>query len=477
MQLILLLLTCTGAADAIPPHPSALALTPRVTAPPRPDDHRALLAGGITAYLGRDAAAPAVKITMRFKTGWWLDPDGKEGLAEAAAALFRTGGTTRLGPEELDLALEDRAIAISAGADADAFTVSVWSLTRNMEPALRLLAEMLRTPRVDAERLAIWKSQKMQALRALHDRPDEILRLYWRDLLWGRGHIVSRRPARASIAAIRPDDIKSWLAKWLTPGNCILAATSDLPVAELAAALDTSLGAWEGAPAAWPELPEPPPPEPPGIYVVRRDLAQCSVRLGHPSIMYGAPEHYAFLVLSEALGGGSFQSRLTGRVRVQEGLTYGITSSIVPGWRFPGTAIVQFNTDAPRAARALAITMEEIRRLAEHGLPEDELALTTHTMIARFAGTFEDLHGALAAIATLQHEGRPLDYYTTYVERIRGVTRADIEKAAGEFLKPEHIRVLIAGDPEKFTDGAARDKIALDAFGPLTELPIRDPME
>jgi hypothetical protein len=49
--------------------------------------------------------------------------------------------------------------------------------------------------------------------------------------------------------------------------------------------------------------------------------------------------------------------------------------------------------------------------------------------------------------------------------------------AAGEFLKPDQIRVLIAGDPEKLKEGAARDKIALDDFGPLAELPIRDPME
>ena len=477
MQLICLLLACASPAEAVPSHPRELALTPRPAAPPRPEDHRARLAGGLAAYLCRDAAAPAVRLTLRFKTGAWLDPAGKEGLAEGAAALFRTGGTARLAPEELDRALEDGAIEISADAEPDAFTVSLWSLTRCMEPALRLLAEMLRSPRVDAERLAVWKAQKLQALAALHDRPDEILRLYWRDLLWGSGHVVGRRPARAAIAAIEPADIKAWLAAWLTPGNCILVATSDLPVADLAAALDAHLAGWEGAAAAWPPLPDPLPPEPPGIYVVRRDLAQCAVRLGHRSIKYGDPEHHALLVLSEALGGGSFQSRLTGRVRVQEGLTYGIASFVAPGWKFPGTVFIQFNTDASRAARALAITMEEIERLAAHGLPEDELASTVETMVARFAGAFEDLHGALAAIARLEHEGRPPDYYTTYVARLRALTRAEIAQAAKKFLKPGEIRVLIAGDPDKLREGAAKDGIALETFGPLKELPIRNPME
>ena len=477
MHRYLALLFCAGCVGGIPSHPRELTLTPRAAEPPRPEKHRTVLAANVPAYLGRDAAAPALKVTLLFHTGAWLDPAGKEGLAEAAAALFRMGGTTRLSPEELDLALEDKAISIAAEAQPDSFSVTVWSLTRGMDDALALLAEMLRTPRVDPERLDVWKAQRTEALRAIHDRPDEILRLYWRDLMWGRDHVIGARPSRASIAALSPDDIKTWLAKWLTPANCILAATSDLPTADLKAALEKHLAAWEGPRPSWPEIPAPPPPEPRGVFFVNRELQQCAVRLGHLSITYGSPEYIPFLVLAEALGGGSFQSRLTARVRVQEGLTYGIAAHVVPGWMFPGTVIVQFNTDAPRAAHALAITVEEIARIAAQGLPEDELAATKQTMIARFAGMFEDLHGALAGLAMLEYQGRPPDFYTTYVEKIRAVTSADIAARAAAFMKPGDLRVLIAGNPEKFKEGAAKDKIALEAFGPLTELPIRDPMK
>jgi zinc protease len=477
MRRIAVLLFCVGCAGGIPRHPEDLALTPRVAAPPRAENHRTTLAGRIPAYLGQDAAAPALKVTLLFKAGSLLDPAGKEGLAEAAAALFRTGGTERLSPEELDIALEDKAIDVRAETQADSFSVSVWGLARNADDALALLAEMLRTPRVDAERLAIWKSQKTQALRALHDQPDEILRLYWRDLCWGKEHALGRRPSRASVEAITADDIKTWLATWLTSANCIAVATSSLPVAELKATLEKRLDGWQGLKPSWPDIPTPPPPEPPGIYFISRALQQCAVRLGHLSIKYGSPEHHAFLILSEALGGGSFQSRLTSRVRVKEGLTYGITSQVVPGWMFPGTVVVQFNTDAPRAARALALTMDEISRLAAQGLPEVELALTKQTMTARFAGMFESLHGALVGLAMLEYQGRPLDFYTTYVEKIRAVTNAQIAAAAADFLKPKEMRILIAGDLAKFKAGAEKEKLALESFGPLVELPIRDPMQ
>ncbi len=463
----------------VPARPEALELTARPFDPPRAEDHRVLLLGRIPAYLGQNLAAPAFRVTLLFRTGTWLDPQGKEGLADAAAQLLRQGGTERLAPDEVDRELENRAIEINASAWQDSFEVTVWSLSRQKEEALRLLVEVLQSPRFDQDRLKLWKRQTLQALSALHDRPGEVRRLYWRDIIWGADHPVGRRPTRSSVERITRADLRAWHATWITAGNAILVATSEMPREDLSAFLGKHLASWQGnaVPSPWSDLPAPPPPAPPGLYLLNRDMRQGSVRLGHRGIDYGDPRSYAFQVLSHALGGGSFQSRLMDRLRTQKGLTYGIVSHVVPGWIFPGTTIVDASAKPENVAQVIAVTVEEIDRLWKHGLSEEELDQAKETIIARFAGRFEDLHASLTGLGELQYRGRALDYYSTYRTEIRAVSLDAVCRAAKEFLRPDALRILVVGDIEAIRAGAARASIRLEDFGPVSVVDVRDPMK
>ena len=459
--------------------PEELKLKARPFDPPRAEDHRVLLYGRIPAYLGKTDQTPALRLTLIFKTGIWLDPKGKEGLAEAAAFMLRQGGTARLRPEELDLELEKRAIEVSARAVQDSFTVSLWSLSRESADALNLLSEILRSPRFDPDRLKLWRRRKIQNLRALHDRPDEVLRLYWRDIIWGKDHVVGRRPTRSSVLGITAEDLAAWHSRWIRPGNCIIAATSDMPLEELKALLEKHFGSWKDSAEApsWPEFPPPSPELPAGLYFVQRKIRQGAVRLGQRGIKYGDPRLYAYYLLSEAFGGGSFQSRLVERIRTREGLTYGIVSYVIPGWIFPGTTIVQSSSKPENVLKVVELTLEEIKKLWSSGLTEKELAETKATMIARFAGRFEDLHDSLLGTAYLEYRGRPLDFYRTYRRRINSLSLREVNEAARTFLDPSRIRILVVGDMAKIREGGKKSGLAPEKFGKVTELPVRDPMK
>ncbi len=461
--------------------PEKLKLQARPFSIPRGEDHRVLLNGAVPAYLGQDKAAPVLRVTLLYRTGIWLDPPGKEGLAEAAAFLLRSGGAGDMTPEQFDKALEDRAIELRAEATQDTFRLVLWSLAREGGSALDLLRQAVTAPRFDSQRLELWKKRKIEELKALHDGPEQVVRLYWRDIIWGENHTVGRRPTLKSVQSITREDLIAWRKRFLVPENLFLVATSDRPVGQLRKRLEAALepllrgSARKGGRKADPfaSLPQPPPPKPPGVYLVPVPVHKATLRIGHRGIRYSDKRLLAFQVVSYIFGEGSFQSRLTERVRTEEGLTYGIFSYVIPGWVFPGTTIVQASTDPPNVSRVIELVREEVQLLAEKGVTLQEIDAAKKSMIARFAGFFEDLHDTLTATALLEYRGRPLDFYATYRKRLGALTPEEINRAARAFLKPGELKILIAGDL-KAIEGA---KPPLSRFGPVRVLPLRDPLK
>ncbi|HXC66115.1 MAG TPA: hypothetical protein VN638_01780, partial [Nitrospiraceae bacterium] len=58
--------------------------------PPEPD--RVVLENGVTVYFLEDHELPLISITATMRTGSWLDPAEKIGLASLTGSVMRTGG-------------------------------------------------------------------------------------------------------------------------------------------------------------------------------------------------------------------------------------------------------------------------------------------------------------------------------------------------------------------------------------------------
>src|SRR6266849_776992 len=65
----------------IPARPEQLPFSPLTYEPPAPEKFRVALKSGPIAYVVADRELPLVNIMVMVRTGDYLDPDGKEGLA------------------------------------------------------------------------------------------------------------------------------------------------------------------------------------------------------------------------------------------------------------------------------------------------------------------------------------------------------------------------------------------------------------
>ena len=97
-----------------------------------PDAERVVLENGMVVYLLEDHELPLVTINVTLRTGSWLDPADKVGLAGMTGAVMRTGGSTGMSPDEVDEELEQLAASMSIGFAKESGSASLDVLKKDL---------------------------------------------------------------------------------------------------------------------------------------------------------------------------------------------------------------------------------------------------------------------------------------------------------------------------------------------------------
>jgi len=80
-------------AGQVPAHPRELKFPRLDYTPPRRPEYRQVLSNGVAGYFVEDHVLPLANISVTIRTGGYLDPPGKEGMAAAVGSQLRSGGT------------------------------------------------------------------------------------------------------------------------------------------------------------------------------------------------------------------------------------------------------------------------------------------------------------------------------------------------------------------------------------------------
>lgn len=103
-----------------------------------PDAERLVLDNGMVVYLLEDHELPLVTINATLKTGSWLDPADKVGLAGMTGAAMRTGGSASMSPDEVDEELEQLAATISIGFSKESGSASLDVLKKDLKRGVQI---------------------------------------------------------------------------------------------------------------------------------------------------------------------------------------------------------------------------------------------------------------------------------------------------------------------------------------------------
>jgi zinc protease len=151
--------------------------------------------------------------------------------------------------------------------------------------------------------------------------------------------------------------------------------------------------------------------------------------------------------LNMVLGGG-FNARVNTNLRERHGFTYGASSilDVRPG---AGTFFITSTVRTDATDSALVEAIGEYRRIATEAVPDTELAGAVNNLVSSFPSSVQTVQGLKGRLQTLLTLGLPLDYYTTYRERLAATTSADVLRAARKHLVPDALTVIVVGDLSK----------------------------
>lgn len=430
-----------------------------------PKTERIVLECGMPVYLLRDAELPLVSITAMVRAGSVYDPAGKAGLAGMTGSAMRNGGAGGLAPDKLDEELEFMASAVESGIGGDMGTVSMTSLTRNLERSLLIFRDVLLRPDFNEKRLEIIRKQMIEGLRRQNDDPKEIGGREIHKAIYA-GHPLGTVPDLASVNAITRQDVINFHHRFFRPDNMILAVSGDFERNAMISRLNAMFGGKRTtARHALDDIPQPAQVFKGEILYARKAVNQSVIRMGHLGLRKDNPDIYAVRILDYILG-GSFTSRLTMEIRTNQGLAYNVDSHFDIGRRFTGDFIAETETKAESTARTIGLMKDIITGMTRAEVTDQELQSAKDYLINSFMFGFTSPAAVATQRARLEFYGYPDRYLETYRDRIASITKRDVLAAARSYLKPDAFKIVVVGDGTKF------DK-PLTTFGAVRELDMR----
>ena len=471
----------TTSRAAIPSRPEKLSFPPLTYEPPAPSDYRVKLSSGPVAYVVPDKELPLVNLVVYVRAGQYVVPAGKEGLAELTGYLLARGGTKSKTAEELEERLAFLAAQLNSAVGETQGSVSLNLLSKDLDEGLAILREVLTAPRFQDDKIALRKQQVLQAMKQRNDESAAIEARERGFLAFGEGFFSNRLETEASVKALTKADLEDFHRKSFHPAQFVVAASGDFDRDAMVAKLEKLFADWPFRGETAPSVPTNTVFAKPGVYVVDKDVNQGRVSVMLPGIRRDDPDYFPVLVMNDILGGGGFTSRITNRVRSDEGLAYSAGSTFPGGVYYPLAFRAAFQSKSRTVAYATSVVVEEIKRIASEPVTAEELNTAKKSFVETFPRTFATKAQVAVTFAqdelTGRHASDP-DYWKNFRGKVEKVTATDVQRVAGKFLTSDKLVILVIGKKSDILAGDLKHDVSLEglAGNRLVDVPLRDTM-
>jgi zinc protease len=400
------------------------------------------------------------------KSGAEAEPGDLPGTAELVSALL-TEGTARRSAREIAEAIDSVGGLIDSGADWDSSFVTLSVLTDHVELAFDLLSDMVVHPAFAPAEVERKRQQTLSALEVVRDDLSYVAdTAFRRKLFAGTPYSHPEDGTVETVRRITAEALRDFHTHFYRPANCILAVVGDISTSEAFERAEKAFGAWENRPA-----PATPPEAMPSsgarrtVAIDKPDAVQTEIRIGSLGVPRNSPDYFALSVANQILGGPA-ANRLFRALRSRQGLTYGASSELVCH-RTLGAWVAKTFTRTPETIRSVQVALDQMRRLRDRGITDQELETAQGYLVGHLALEFETSDGVADQILQLMIHNLPLDYWNRFPEKIRALAAQEVSSATRRYLDPERNVIVLVGSLSGF-------KKELKKLGPVQVIPLRD---
>jgi len=392
------------------------------------------LSSGVTVLLREAHLVPVAEVQV-----WAGVGSADEGPSEAGLAHFHEHmlfkGTETRGVGEVAGAVEGAGGRINAFTSFDATCYHATLPSDALPLGLDVLADAVQHSRFEPGEVAREVEVVLEEIRRSEDDPHHVLG----DALFAT--VFQAHPYRApvlgtsaSVASFDSDKLRRFYRRWYAPDNLTLVAVGDLDAEDF---LRRAEAAFAGATPSGVRRARPvePPQRELRLRLLERDFERASLELCWPAVPFRHPDAPLLDLLAFVLGQGE-SSRLDRRVKEELGLADRIDASCYTPFD-AGVFGIGADLDAERAPALLTAIVRELENLRRETVGADELEKARRNFLAAKAWEQESVSGMARKLgSSFLLTGDP-GFEDAYLARVREATRADLLRAAREWLVPE----------------------------------------
>lgn len=442
------------------PHPSKLEYPSLKLTTPRSVD--VTLPNGLQGFLVEDHEIPVVDVVLLVRT--YFPAEGKYGLNDMARWVIRNGGTATWPGDKLSDELEYLAADIEIyGSDLNT-TISANCLKRDLPRVLELFADLVMNPTFPDDKVEMKRKTMQEEIRRRNDQPADVSEREFNRIIY-KGHPYGWETTVAGVNAITREDLVQFHRTWFHPNNAIIGISGDVTQQEIIGALTGVLGGWPRGDVTIPKVPDLAETPPASVNYAYMDINQAYIKIGHEGINSNNPDRCAVNIANYILGGGSFTSWITTKVRSDAGLAYHAGSHYSSDAFAKGVFGADAQTKGDACGRAMTIMLDQIKRMRDVGPTADEVKRAVDSYVNSQVFDSESKTQVVRRLVSLRFEGRPLDTPQRDMDTYAKLTLADVNRAAQTYLLPDKLTTLVVGNSKLF-------ERPLSDFGVVKEIRI-----
>jgi len=416
--------------------------------------HKTTLPNGVRVVTGPMTGVKSASLIFYYGVGSRYEPAPVAGISHFLEHMLFKGTERRPDPMQISQEIEGVGGVLNASTGRESTTYWCKIPSTHFAAAYDVLADIQRNSVVDAAELAKERSVIVEEIRSIQDSPEDLVHEVIDEVVWGEEAVG--RSIAGSEATVGNVDREAMVAFWRRnygPDRLVVAAAGEVRHEEVVALTERHFGD-----LAKPERPDEFAPtvgtqDAARVRLVERETEQAHLCLSMPALPYSTERRYVQSTIEAVLSSG-MSSRLFQEIREKRGLVYSVYGYFRP-YADVGQGVVYAGTDLERVEETIGATVEELRKLRDEPVPEEELRRTKELRKGRLLMGLEDSRSVASWIGSQEATYGEIKTPEQVMEKIEAVTVGEVQELSQELFREDKMSLAIVGpysDPNPFAD-------------------------
>lgn len=415
------------------------------------------VANGLRILVREDPRLPLVAMSAVFRGGLLAESRQNNGITRLMAKTLLKGTKTRTAEQIAD-EIEAVGGSISSDAGNNSFTVSVDVTKPDLKLGAELLADVLLNATLPEKAVAREKEVQIAGIRQEDEQPTTIARNILRQALFQQHPYALRGNGSVeSVQKLTQKELLEFRDRYLVAKNGVVSVFGNVNAAEVKKLFEELLGKMKPGTLGLADAKPPPTLTKVESVEERKDKTQGVIMVGYRGTDLFSKDRHPLELIDEA--SSDLGSRFFIRIREQMGLAYFVGATQLQGL-VSGLFAFYLGTDPQKIEPVKTALLDEIRRLANDGLTNEELARAKKKLIGQqqIALQSNDSFGYQCALDELY--GLGFDYYKKLEHDVEAVTLEDIKLVAAKYFRDQPyvmatVRPSVSAEPAAGSPGSS----------------------